>query len=166
MFERTGVVDLTYGFFDIINVDPYEDLPDLSARGDFDGITTKTSAGITINTGCKVGDVNVTVQAHTSPIAFDPDEWEGIDEVSIETTSGQIKIWAPEEGTDDFGNAAVAGPGHYRVRVCARGRDIYPDIAAEETVEYYLIQIWPEPESPSKLVKLTDRRYAYVRDRA
>jgi hypothetical protein len=166
MFERTGVADLTYGFFDVINTDPYEELPDLSARGVFDGITTKTAAGITINTGCKVGDVNVTVQADTSPLAFDPDEWEAIDEISIETASGQITIWAPEEGTDDFGNAAVVGPGHYRVRVCARGRDIYPDIAAEETVEDYLIPIWPEPGSPSKLVKLADKRYAYVKDQS
>jgi hypothetical protein len=35
------------------------------------------------------------------------------------------------------------GPGHYRLRVHARGRDTAVDLSPDEITEWYLIQAWP-----------------------
>ncbi|WP_229877020.1 hypothetical protein [Streptomyces bluensis] len=37
------------------------------------------------------------------------------------------------------------GPGDYRLRVHARGRDTAVDLAPDELTEWYLIQAWPAP---------------------
>lgn len=54
----------------------------------------------------------------------------------------------------------VQGGGEYRLRVSARGRDdgARAFSAGEddaEPVEFYLLETWPESQSPAKIIKLT-----------
>ncbi|MEU8470568.1 hypothetical protein AB0F30_22160, partial [Streptomyces sp. NPDC029006] len=37
------------------------------------------------------------------------------------------------------------GPGDYRLRIHARGRDTAIDLAPDDVTEWYLIQVWPAP---------------------
>lgn len=55
------------------------------------------------------------------------------------------------------------GPGTYRVRVHARGRDIAPDGVAYEPVEDYLLIVWPTEPQPEDVHKQTDRYGAELR---
>ncbi|WP_130177986.1 hypothetical protein [Cryobacterium sp. SO1] len=49
------------------------------------------------------------------------------------------------------------GPGTYRIRVHARGRDIADDAAVLEATEEYMIVTWLENESPASLIALASR---------
>lgn len=54
-----------------------------------------------------------------------------------------------EELPQGLPNPATAGPGDYRVRVHATGRDTAVDLTAHEPVEDYRLAIWPAaPELP------------------
>ncbi|MER6766724.1 MULTISPECIES: hypothetical protein [Amycolatopsis] len=60
---------------------------------------------------------------------------------------------------------AYVGPGTYRVRVHARGRDIAPHSRADTPNEHYLISVWPAPETSPTVHKQTDRFGHEVRAR-
>ncbi len=59
-----------------------------------------------------------------------------------------------------------AGPGSYRVRVHARGRDTAPDGVAEEPLEDYLLTVWPAPPRSDTVYKQTDEYGATWRRQA
>ncbi|MCE0446635.1 hypothetical protein LT493_24490 [Streptomyces tricolor] len=46
---------------------------------------------------------------------------------------------------EDLPDLAAAGPGTYRLRVHARGRDQAVDLAPDTVTEHYLLQCWPQP---------------------
>lgn len=60
---------------------------------------------------------------------------------------------------------AYVGPGAYRVRVHARGRDI-PRSRADTPREHCKISVWPVPETPATAHKRTDKYRHEVRARA
>ncbi|WP_269856980.1 hypothetical protein [Streptomyces sp. RPT161] len=85
------------------------------------------------------------------------------DEADLESLGGAIED-EPEEMP-----ISAAGPGWYRLRVYARGRDqgaeaIDLDID-DDPVEEYLIQSWPAPQAPETHHKMTDAHGAEVRAR-
>ncbi|MGV8973474.1 MAG: hypothetical protein ACOH10_14215, partial [Rhodoglobus sp.] len=49
------------------------------------------------------------------------------------------------------------GVGWYRVRAHARGRDLRFDLVAEEPVEDYLLEAWPEDPAEPNTVQVTSR---------
>lgn len=64
----------------------------------------------------------------------------------------------------DLPSLAVQGPGAYRLRVHARGRDRAVDhTVMDDVVEFYLIQSWPAARQDALLVKATDGYGAQVR---
>lgn len=54
----------------------------------------------------------------------------------------------------DAGNFATAGPGWYRIRIHARGRD--EGESNTGTTEEHLISVWPAPPEPDHVHKATD----------
>ncbi|MER6680098.1 hypothetical protein [Streptomyces olivaceoviridis] len=62
-----------------------------------------------------------------------------------------------------------AGPGDYRPRVHARGRDTAIGLAPEVVTEWYLVQVWPAPApAPARdvaVLRQTDTYGASVRAR-
>ncbi|MFI8243407.1 hypothetical protein ACIF83_40240 [Streptomyces sp. NPDC085866] len=48
------------------------------------------------------------------------------------------------------------GPGNYRLRIHARGRDTAIDLAPDDVTEWYLIQAWPAPPQPEVALRQTD----------
>jgi hypothetical protein len=51
----------------------------------------------------------------------------------------------------------TAGPGSYRLRVHALGRDAHYDQAVADSGERYLLLCWPAPPAPSLIIRATDR---------
>ncbi|MEU2726066.1 hypothetical protein [Streptomyces smyrnaeus] len=78
---------------------------------------------------------------------------------------GDMHVRALMDDPPDLPVLAPAGPGSYRVRVHARGRDIAPDGVAEEPVEDYLLIVWPAPPEPDTVHKQTDNFGAEWRSR-
>lgn len=112
----------------------------------------------TVVTGIASGFVRVTTEALDGPPSTIDDTWEDIGEVSLETTPDMPMRaagvdWVPDEELTD--RLDPHGPGSYRLRVHARGRDIYYDGAKLEPVEDYLIPSWPAPYAPPVTLRAT-----------
>ncbi|MFE1198722.1 hypothetical protein ACFW6E_39275 [Streptomyces olivaceoviridis] len=60
---------------------------------------------------------------------------------------------------------SFGGPGDYRPRVHARGRDTAIGLAPGEVTEWYLVQVWPAPARDVAVPRQTDTYGASVRAR-
>ncbi|WP_344939494.1 hypothetical protein [Actinomadura miaoliensis] len=123
-------------------------------------ITPDPPWGAVIYTGIATGAVAVSVELRRQappPGAPSWDEWEEVAEVTVEAPVGQLRVYALMEDPPDLPPLTIAGPGTYRVRVHARGRDIAYDLSlVDEIVEDYLIQVWPGPPGPEVIHKQAD----------
>ncbi|MEV4342725.1 hypothetical protein [Streptomyces sp. NPDC049590] len=64
---------------------------------------------------------------------------------------------------EDLPSLVAAGPGSYRLRVHARGRDLAVDLVPDTITEHYLLQCWPAPPAPPSVLRTTDTYGAQVR---
>ncbi|GAB2461665.1 GNAT family N-acetyltransferase [Xylanimonas ulmi] len=118
-----------------------------------------------ILTGVACGPVRVALSARPHP-AEDPDPgWEDVAEVSVLAGSRSVLRPGPVTVADPGGRAAAGqerldafGPGWYRLRVHARGRDRRYDHVVEDPVEEYLVVAWPQAEpQPARPVAVGSR---------
>jgi hypothetical protein len=122
------------------------------------GLLVPTEDGIAVLTGIHVGAVEVEVRALLeAPDEVDTEPWEEVVELSVQS-NGDLRItsaaaWVPKT----IPALTAAGPGSYRVRAHATGRDIKWDSVANEPTEHYLFLAWPAPQQPKVLHKTTDR---------
>jgi hypothetical protein len=120
-----------------------------------------------VQAGTHTGDIQVTVDARSAPPPLDLDTWQEVVEVSFTSTTGQVWLveWAGPARTD-LGNLTPAGPGSYRLRVHARGRDQAAAIPVppEQPLEDHLIVSWPAAPSPERVYKHTDQYGQLIRD--
>ncbi|MFF7046533.1 hypothetical protein ACIP4T_32055 [Streptomyces massasporeus] len=127
------------------------------------GLVSADGGAIEVATGIHTGDVHVTVE----PCAQAPDpapDWEEIAEISCHSSSGQLLVTSFMDEPAELPSLASQGPGPYRLRVHARGRDRAVDqTTVAEVVESYLIQSWPAAHQDALLVKTTDAYGAQVR---
>jgi hypothetical protein len=108
--------------------------------------------------GIHTGAVDVAVTCHGGEPAPDTAGWEEIVEISLHSASGELEV--REMMTDmerELPVLSFDGPGHYRLRVHARGRDTAVDLSPEEITEWYLIQVWPAPPGPPTVLAAADR---------
>ncbi len=118
--------------------------------------------GLFLTTGLHTGDVGFTVELHESEPSLD-DSWEEIVEVPFRPLSSQVELlqWAGEDSWDlDLEEI------DYRVRYCATGMEEAQrteHILAEEppVVDRYLLQFWPSPPRPARVVKQTTATAAH-----
>ncbi|TYB60246.1 hypothetical protein FXF51_32150 [Nonomuraea sp. PA05] len=123
--------------------------------------------GAMIVTGLGMGQVEVTVQLADEEPPLDLDSWEEIVDLSIESTLGSLYVVGllgdlPRK----LPNLAWKGPGFYRLRVHAKGRDSYVDGTGLNLEERYSIISWPADPAPDLIHKATDAYGAGVRGRA
>jgi hypothetical protein len=111
-------------------------------------------------TGLHTGTVGFVVELHDHPPALD-DGWEEIVEVSFRS-AGEASLlgWA---GAWQWPLELIEAD--YRVRYCARGMDAgrAADTRADDEPELdcYLLQFWPGPPGPDRVVKQTSATAAY-----
>ncbi|MEU0203270.1 MULTISPECIES: hypothetical protein [unclassified Streptomyces] len=156
----TALVQTEYHLFHI--TDPHGPVAaDLDANRT--GLVSADGGAIEVATGTHTADVHVTVETHAQ--APDPDPgWEEIAEISCHSSSGRLLVTSFTDEPADLPSLASHGPGPYRLRVHARGRDRAVDqTTLDEVAESYLIQSWPAAHQDALLVKTTDAYGAQVR---
>lgn len=156
----TALVDAQYHHFQI--TDPQGPLAsDLDDT--YNGLVSASDGAIEVTTGIHTGSVQVTVELH----AQRPDvtaDWEEIAEISCNSPSGEVLVTHFMDDPAELPSLASQGPGPYRLRVHARGRDRAVDqTLVDDVVESYLIQSWPAAHQDALLVKATDAYGAQVR---
>jgi hypothetical protein len=148
------VSDHSFGIFDHYEI-PIE-------TGDWsNGLIVTMASGAMIYTGIDRGYVNVTVELRTAaPEEIDPGSWDDIVEASITSPHGHLCVELLEYAADDVGPElpllSPQGPGSYRLRAHARGRDRYYDQVQNEPAEDYLLIVWPADPAPPLIIRATD----------
>jgi hypothetical protein len=86
-----------------------------------------------------MGWIDVTAEAWETEPPLTPDNWQDIADVTVPWNSRAMEIWGT--GGEEI-PLRIAGPGVYRLRVCARHRDDGEDRSKTDPIETVLIQIW------------------------
>ncbi|MFI5682956.1 transposase [Streptomyces sp. NPDC051636] len=82
----------------------------------------------TIHTGIHTGDVDVTVTLHVEAPQPGNAEWDEIVELSLHSVSGELMVRGLMDDLDEeLPVLSFDGPGDYRLRIHARGRDEIPE---------------------------------------
>ncbi|MFD0204851.1 MULTISPECIES: hypothetical protein [Saccharothrix] len=108
--------------------------------------------------GTNVGEVHFTVELHDQPPPVGA-EWEDVVEVSFRP-SGPVAlyVWAHE----DFWSLDELEPIDYRVRYCAVGMDEAREVdSSTSSRDRYVLQFWPAPPEPDRIVRQTSEHAAY-----
>ncbi|MEV8505669.1 hypothetical protein AB0368_12695 [Actinoplanes sp. NPDC051475] len=110
------------------------------------GLFSLSTGCMTIYVGASSGLVTVAVEPRTTPPATtELDDWEEIGEGDLYADTGDVIVRALMDNPPDLPALTTHGPGNYRVRIHAKGRDLRTDLVAFEPTENYLIQAWPSP---------------------
>lgn len=111
---------------------------------------------VRVTSGVATGPVTVTLQALlAAPPAVD-ESWQDIAEVSIVAVDDEpLEVGGWDYRRPDEPRLDAAGPGTYRLRIHANGRDTHYDESVLEPVEEYLIQAWPAPYAPPVTLRAT-----------
>jgi len=109
--------------------------------------------GIFVDTGHQYGPFSITTRELSVEPSIEP-EWEDVVEFSA-TTDHSLEISEPENRYPSV--TLVESPGTYRIRVSARGRRLSSNEfdSGDEPIEWYLIEAWPTPTAPGRVVRLT-----------
>lgn len=150
-----GVVTVSHHTFYLVDDGrfPSPPLPETTT-----GLVDAATDAAVIRTGIHTGVIDVTCQALSGPPPLDLAGWDAAAEIGIRASIGQVTVASlgfdlPEQ----FPVLTPAGPGEYRARVHARGRDTDIDGTASTPIELYLIQVWPAPLDSPIVHLLTDR---------
>lgn len=134
-------------------------------RGQRNGLCGAASAGVLfLITGLHTGEVGFAVEVHDEEPPID-DTWEEIVEASYRPVGeASLMTWAGDGGWWPLGLAET----DYRVRYCGWGMDAghqaSPPEDDEPVVDRYLLQFWPAPAGPDRVVKATSAQAAYWHD--
>ncbi|MFM9371028.1 hypothetical protein [Streptomyces sp. Da 82-17] len=152
-----GEVSVHYGQIYVLS-DGDGDLPDLhdAFAGQSAGLCGAAVPGaLWLVTGLHTRDVGFTVEVHDGPAPEPGPEWEEVVEVSYRPHSdrAQLEEWGGSS-TYELGLRAV----DHRVRYCAQGMDAAGELDTridEEQADRYLLQFWPAPPEPDRIVRQT-----------
>jgi hypothetical protein len=155
-------VDVSYHQFLLVDAGHRPDPGSVSRNG---LVAVAGPGAAVVYTGISSGAVAVSVEARTTPpAAVDTDGWDEIVEVGMAAPAGRIRVAAlMADPPADLADLTAAGPGPYRVRIHARGRDTAPDGVSREPVESYLIVAWPGADEAERVHRRTDRYGAGLR---
>ncbi|WP_331771459.1 hypothetical protein OG948_48585 (plasmid) [Embleya sp. NBC_00888] len=159
----TGEVHVDYNRI-YVESDPDGAKPDLNEAfpGQSEGLCGAAVPGVLfLATGLHKGNVGFTVEIHDEAPALDP-VWEDVVEVSFRPTSEHTRLvqMAGEAAWDlDLPRT------DHRVRYCARGMDEGQELstraAKEPQADSYLLQFWPAPPGPDRVIRQTSQSAAY-----
>jgi hypothetical protein len=152
---RTAVADVSHHMFYLADPDTYPQPPLAPVSN---GLVVCQPSIAIVFVGTATGPVNVTVEPRSGPPAGEHvAEWDEVVEVSIWSAAGQLQVTNPMAyPPPSLPILTTTGPGHYRLRVHARGRDRAPDLVAYSPHEDYLLVSWPAPDAPEVIHKQTD----------
>ncbi|GAA5215896.1 hypothetical protein GCM10023323_66760 [Streptomyces thinghirensis] len=163
-----GDVHVDYGQIYVVS-DPDSFGPDLqeSFAGQSAGLCGAAVPGaLWLSTGLHTGRVGFTVEVHDQVPPLDP-AWEDVVEASFRPVSAISALvqWAGEASWElDLKET------DYRVRYCAQGLDEAHQqdtrLDDEPQLDCYLLQFWPAPPAPDRVLKQASATAAYWHDYA
>ncbi|MEU3568526.1 hypothetical protein AB0E96_08885 [Kitasatospora sp. NPDC036755] len=161
-----GEVRVHYGQL-YVESDPDGAGPDLANAfaGQRSGLCGAAVPGaLWLTTGLHTGTVGFTVEVHEQAPPLD-EGWEDVVEVSFRPASDECSL--VEWGGGVAGELDLAETDH-RVRYCARGMDeghrLDTLVSGEPPVDRYLLQFWPAPPAPDRVLRQTSAQAAYWHD--
>jgi hypothetical protein len=161
------IVETDYGQFDLVWTEDggFDGDQDRFFAGQVNGLVgAGDPSGVYVNLGRRSGGSQVRVVLHDVEPHLPGPEYDDIVEVSTtvpDDAEPGWQSWAGESGGDLTG----LGPGTYRLRVSARGRDAgAADEFAEGPVDFYLLELWPASAAPDEIVRVTSQNAAYWHD--
>ncbi|TDE28956.1 hypothetical protein [Actinomadura sp. 6K520] len=119
-------------------------------------LISPTGEAVIVHTGIANGNVAVHIEIHDHEPPLDDADWEEVAEASMQVEEGALMVRCLTEDPPDLPVLTPAGPGLYRVRAHARGRDTAYDGCDPRSQEVYLFQIWSAPYLPLHVLKQTD----------
>ncbi|MFI9408065.1 hypothetical protein [Nocardia sp. NPDC052316] len=167
MFRLDGEVGVSYSQI-YVESDPGDFGPRMheAFAGQSSGLCGAAVPGaLFLSTGLHTGDVGFTVEVRGQAPALDP-AWEDVVEVSFYPLSEQTFLvqWAGEDSWELDLKEGL----DYRVRYCARGMDQAREkdvrLDDEPLLDRYLLQFWPAPPEPDRIVRQTSQSAAYSHD--
>lgn len=163
-----GEVHVHYGQI-YVESDPDGFGPDLAEAfaGQSGGLCGAAAPGaLWLTTGLHTGDVGFTVEVHDQDPPLDT-AWEDVVEASFRpgSASSALVQWAGEDSWElDLEET------DYRVRYCAKGMDEADQrdtrLDHEPQLDCYLLQFWPAPPAPDRVLRQTSAIAAYWHDYA
>lgn len=152
--SAVAVVHVTYHQLPLAEPDTFPSIRSYT----HDGLVYALPNALVVRTGIHTGVVNVAVlPRRTPPATVDVADWDEVADYSLDVPTGQLQVTTlMSELPEGLPVLTSQGPGAYRVRVHARGRDIAIDGVASEPFENYFLVIWPAPAAPPAIHKQTD----------
>ncbi|MFQ6397983.1 hypothetical protein ACLMAJ_31645 [Nocardia sp. KC 131] len=169
MFRLDGEVGVSYGQI-YVESDPRDNGRPMheAFAGQSVGLCGAAVPGaLFLRTGLHTGDVGFTVEVRGQAPPLDP-AWEDVVEVSFYPLSDQsfLAQWAGEDSWELDLKEGL----DYRVRYCAQGMDQAREkdvrLDDEPLQDRYLLQFWPAPPEPDRIVRQTSQVAAYAHDYA
>lgn len=119
-----------------------------------------------MHAGVDRGTVTVSVDAVDSRPALNTPkqwaglaEWDDVAEVTLYIPNGDLRVdrleYGPFDPRVDLPVLSPFGPGHYRMRIHARGRDRHYDKVVDDSGESFYLVTWPQPPVPPLIIKAT-----------
>jgi hypothetical protein len=142
---------IDYHQFFLMEPDQQDYVPEEAGR-----LISTTGESVIVHTGIAVGNVAVHIEIHDQEPPLDEVDWEEVAEGSMQVEEGALMVRCLGADPPDLPVLTPAGPGLYRVRAHARGRDIAYDGSVSRSQEVYLFQIWPALYLPLHVLKQTD----------
>lgn len=112
---------------------------------------------------CGINSGTVTVIAEPAdrqPEVASRQQWDEIADISLYAPDGRLSIhrlsYGPFDTPPDLPVMSPHGPGHYRLRIHARGRDASFDKDIGDSDEEYHLVSWPADPAPPLIIKTTD----------
>lgn len=126
------------------------------------GLIVEMASGAMIYTGIDRGRVHVTAHIlSAAPDLAGLTLWDEVAEATVHAPHGELFLqqleYGPAEALPPFPPLSSAGPGSYRLRARARGRDRHFDKVRDDSGEEYLLEIWPAPPLRSLVIRATDQ---------
>ncbi|MEU8542994.1 hypothetical protein AB0C52_23915 [Streptomyces sp. NPDC048717] len=121
------------------------------------GLIAVTRDAASIRTGVREGTVLLDVRLVDTEPTLNTDGWDETVDTTFTSTTGFARAGSYEHALDL--NLAHRGPGTYRLRLYAAGRDTHPGAIRRRNakpVEHYLLHVWPAPSAPETVHKATD----------
>jgi hypothetical protein len=160
---RTVVNQSVWVHYGQIYVQSGDDFPDAdeSFAGQRNGLCGSAVPGfLYLITGLHTGDVGFTVELHDAPPPFG-DGWQDVVEAPFRPAGETVLI---EWGGQEYWPLDLA-EASYRVRYCATGMDagraLDTRMEQEPEADRYLLQFWPAPPEPDRVVRQTSEIAAY-----
>lgn len=157
MTSRSGVLDgIEYHQFYLVADEDDEVFPEFATDQEISpyGLIAATGHAVCVCTGIAMGRVNLTIDLlDGEPAQIDQRHpWAAVSETSFEATSAEawvrVLMTIPEPPFDDV-LVLTGGPGWYRLRAHALGRELDYDAVVDDPREHHLLQLWrtagPEP---------------------